>query len=431
MLAIVSGQVSEETVSLNYASCPAGKQREDEGFGCEPCSPGTYRSDEIAMRETPCSKCADGSISSNDLRSCHRCPDRSVPPTTNATANAICRCKTGFMLVEADFADDMKRLESYYGDKFSHEVNMSDFGGGFYAQCIACPPGANCAQVGTERATARPEKDYVPSDSNLLFQRCFNDKACARVSEDLSGDPCDADAGYTGPLCSKCRERFRRTGNALLCERCSPNQGLSVLLAVVVALVGVLAVAGLAYQSRKTAHDPGTLHGILLKLFMNSVQLLAMAASFDFRWTPAVETMLDGLTVASSASDSIIAVDCLLPDPNDAVYFKAVAFLLLPLILCGCLFAGWKLQCRLVNDNCPQSFRRKLISSCIVVFCGIYASVSRSALMLLKCTPHGLDRTPYLFLDQEVRCWSAAHTPLLHPCPLLQPARQSQSLPSR
>jgi hypothetical protein len=175
--------------------------------------------------------------------------------------------------------------------------------------------------------------------------------------------------------------------------------------------VAVLVVVGLVYYTRRTSAEPGTIHGVMLKLWLNSLQVLALATSFDFHWTASIQALLDALSVTSSAGDSVFALDCFLADPVNVVYIQACLYATLPLTSFAMQWVAWKAQCRWANDTDLASFKRKLTSSCIVVNCMIYASVARSALMLLMCKPRGLDKTTYLYLDQDVQCWTAAHWP--------------------
>ena len=123
-----------------------------------------------------------------------------------------------------------------------------------------------------------------------------------------------------------------------------------------------------------------------------------------------VEAFLAGLETVSTAGENAVDVDCLLDRPTDAIYIRSMILALLPSFAAVALAVGWKVQCHLVGDS-RDGFRGKFHMSLIVVYCTIFASVTRSAVMLLQCEPRGLDRTPFLFLDQDIECWSAEHWP--------------------
>jgi hypothetical protein len=263
----------------------------------------------------------------------------------------------------------------------------------------------------------RSTPGWISTDSNVLFEQCVHPVACTSVSAAANSAGglgagltlgCDASQGYTGPLCSKCLPGYRRT-DAFLCEQCNPSTGSSFLVLLCVSILAVVVVAGLVYYTRKTAPEPGTTHGVMLKLLLNTLQVFAQAAAFDFKWTSSVQTMLDGLSMVSSAGDSVFAVDCIMSDPIHAMYLKAVLHEFLPLASFVVLFGVWKAICKWYGDSDPASFRRKLVSSVTVLFAVIYPSVARSAIRLLLCKPRGIEQVPYMFLDQDVQCWTSEH----------------------
>ena len=79
-----------------------------------------------------------------------------------------------------------------------------------------------------------------------------------------------------------CVQGFKRSAG-FLCESCMDSNEVLVLLASGIALA-VVVFAYMIYQSRATASKPNTTHGVLLKLLMNSMQNMAQAAAFDFKW---------------------------------------------------------------------------------------------------------------------------------------------------
>jgi len=270
-------------------------------------------------------------------------------------------------------------------------------------RCVACPVGARCGGLpyegmhvapGFYRASWRPAR--VPGDLQAQFLPCVSAAACAGSqaastafapslyfsgglqqpsymlrphvipgtwtaqqlsapgdlsalmagqwqSSNASGfdadDQCHSSRG--GALCSACKPGFSATADeGAPCTPC-PSSTISWLRLSAGLLAVVAVIAALTVSTIRSKGAPTTLYVALMKLLVNHLQQLAVAAAFPFKWPQELQSMFSVFEATSSVGEALIRADCLEVDAVSPFRGSQIVILLVPLALAVCIVLAW------------------------------------------------------------------------------------------
>jgi hypothetical protein len=161
--------------------------------------------------------------------------------------------------------------------------------------------------------------------------------------------------GYRGTACHQCDVGYARTGQAA-CASCADgwkNAGL----AAAGGLAGLFVVAFTIRGAIASRGAPGKLEIQVAKVLMSHLQLVGLAASFEFNWPAPIVSMLSLVATASSMADSVTSVQCLLGEgwgqPPSRTYVMVFGVLAQPFIAAVVLATVWYLVGRFKPNWSP------------------------------------------------------------------------------
>jgi hypothetical protein len=268
--------------------------------------------------------------------------------------------------------------------------------------CEDCPTGAVCYG----NATMAPKKGYWrPNNETDDFFACPNKAAC------LGGeDPYDpiglCEVGYYGNMCSGCISGYSRFGS-IECLKC-PSPVLSSL--VLTALMIGMTAFGIVFikSAINSAYKPKSLFSVYIKIFMNYLQLVFLATTFNLSWPRLVLDMFAIQQQAGGFTEQIFSIDC---EVRSDSYFNSVRLMtFLPLIISAVVTAIWLMLSRFRKII---DLKSKLSMSCIILFFLIHPSIVKKVFTIFNCTqiePHSY----WLTADLSVKCWDTDHSSVVY-----------------
>ena len=270
--------------------------------------------------------------------------------------------------------------------------------------CNSCPSNVICYG----NFTMVPEPGYWRPDPSLnLFFQCPNKAACIgspldRLPLSLTGL---CATGYSGNLCSVCASDYSLSSRhtCSVCPSLTANLVVSVLVVVVALALGACAIV----ISIRSATRPRSELAIHLKIFMNYLQMVVVAASLNLNWPVFVSLFLNGQDTAGSVSEQFFSFDCILQKVHisSVFYTKMIGNAVLP--ACLLAFAGliWVIITLFMR---MAQILSKLIASLVMILFILHPSLTKSMFSFYSCTqvkPGEL----WLTADLSLRCWSAEH----------------------
>jgi len=270
--------------------------------------------------------------------------------------------------------------------------------------CNSCPSNVICYG----NFTMVPESGYWRPDPVLnLFFKCPNSDAC--IGSPTTVLPLSLTglcaAGYSGNLCSVCTAGYSANGRHKcgLCPSFTANIIVSLLIVLTALALGACAIV----ISIRGASRPRSELAIHLKIFMNYLQMVVVAASLNMNWPEFVSIFLNGQDTAGSVSEQLFSFDCLMQKMDvSSVYFtKMEGNALLPAALL--LFAGlvWAIVsiCLRISHISP-----KIIASLVMILFILHPSLTKEMFSMFSC----IELRPgqlWLVADLSLRCWSSEH----------------------
>jgi hypothetical protein len=255
--------------------CPAGTQAYPAGSAfnaskpCALCPLGTFS---VAPASFTCDVCAAGKYAARTgMTECASC---AAGVSTSAPGSSACTC-----------------LEGYYA-VFSNGTTV----------CVACPSGAACATMDTERTFASlrslPGQWRVPG-AQLTFMACpMKQEACPSSANGTCS------SGYRGVLCATCDPGYHFTW-----QTCVPCRGSNITyLLPVLAVAAVFVVALFVWISRRL--NTSKLVSVA-KICVAYWQVMGSSSSnFNFPWPAFMQKLLDAFRLALLDVFQVTAVDC-------------------------------------------------------------------------------------------------------------------------
>ena len=119
-------------------------------------------------------------------------------------------------------------------------------------------------------------------------------------------------AYYTGNLCSECKPGYSKTSNA--CVDCSSKLYI-VLMCIAVPLVILFIVltvrSSISTEKKKNEGAAPNLFPILMRIFLNYIQLVGIVSSFKFNWDQNVDFVTTTSVTVSSSTTQVFNLDCI------------------------------------------------------------------------------------------------------------------------
>jgi len=292
-------------------------------------------------------------------------------------------CSTGERLTDANECQNCPAGKSLF------EENSKD-------QCTDCPDNMEC--LGGPKIG--PIVNYWRNSKwNDYAVPCVNDEACLghTVSEsEIANYHCKDNynstfcvtgwcgARYSGNLCSTCTSGNAKS-NDIYCVPCSNNPFYYVLAVfLIIAAIGfIVFTVRNALKIKDFTKDGGKPKtSILIKIFLNYVQLVSIVASFDFEWPSQVTSLFTVQSKVSSSSSTVFSIDCFIPS-SDSVkpFFSKLLFISLsPLFLIGIAYLVWWIifQVKRIYDN--KKLKSNLITTCVVLLFMLHTTLVQTSI---------------------------------------------------
>ena len=166
-------------------------------------------------------------------------------------------------------------------------------------------------------------------------------------------------------------------------------------------LIGVLTRSALRSAKKRESKI-----GVLLKIFLNYLQMTVLVADFHLNWPTTLQQAFSSHQFAGNSGEQYLSLDCLLPRP---FFDKTLGIALLPLALVavnllfwGLLWAFSRLSGRSVRVH------EKLVCSTIVSLFYFHLYITHTALSSFGCIaiPPG---DTWLRAETANKCWDGLH----------------------
>ncbi|CAG9331088.1 unnamed protein product [Blepharisma stoltei] len=270
--------------------------------------------------------------------------------------------------------------------------------------CLACPDVAVC--YGSYRMSPKPGywRDNPYTDQ---FWKCPNPSACL-------GSP-DADnvsytgvcsKGYKGNKCQSCQENYSRSLSSK-CKEC-PSLALNIFIIIAIFCLFIIVAFLLVRSIIKSALKPAALVPVYLKIFLNYIQLVNIASTFDLSWPSEVIELFYVQNGVDYVYQQIYSFECLLKEDHGSdSYFKTLVIIAaFPAIAFFIAFIIWILIKAIQQSY--KNFWDDFISTCIIILFLIYPTVVKKLLGSLNCTEINSGEF-WLKEDLDIRCWEERH----------------------
>jgi hypothetical protein len=206
-----------------------------------------------------------------------------------------------------------------------------------------CPVSTDClglpATFPDQQAGSQPDAGYLENAAasiNLTATTAF---------------VCTDSVNASATLCYRCAESHARLTSGSSCEHC-PSLWVTIVL-VLLGLLLLVFLSALLVHTRTGADGGVSLAllgdkdgkltsfetAILVRIFLQYLQISSRAATFRLGWPTAILQFADSQSTASSQTDNLLGLDCLfmgITNPANRLeslfYYKAIIFDLLPII---------------------------------------------------------------------------------------------------
>jgi hypothetical protein len=175
---------------------------------------------------------------------------------------------------------------------------------------------------------------------------------------------------------------------------------LIVVLALCLgAVIIIVAVRG--------AGKPRSELAVLVKIFMNYLQMVVVAASLNLNWPDFVAIFLNGQDTAGSMTEQLFSFDCIMQDMSvkGMFYTKLAGTAVMPaalLLLCLGVWGAISLCSRI------DRLLHKLVASLVMILFVLHPSLTKAMFALFSC----LQLKPtelWLVSDLSLQCWTQEH----------------------
>lgn len=431
------GFVSSILSATNCTSCRIGTESLGEGKTfCSPCDLGKHGIQ--VSNSVKCVICERGRFQDDKgATSCKLCTRRGEIPNDKSTACMKPNHKIAVDCTDTFFLDDRSAEPKEW-------------------KCIKCPEGGYCrgevsfrhghvlAKFGWWRipeTVLNTGKNYTPSFPK--FAECQYPPACQGApNEKLAGNyfadddrtidlavssaplfnrsnnisyGCATQLGFRNHsrLCSTCARNHRRIGN-FKCAVC-PSMTQSYAL---IALGGLVLLLVTLFVARTGISDVGEvkLPTIVNKIFLNYLQVSALALHFPLRWPSALQNLFEAQGSISTIGGHLVNPDCVSDASAASIFYsKQIAFATAPVVTLVVAFTFWFGYGRWSNTpffNKRASSNTTTPKDMFVVTVGVilylvYPTIATQAFRLFSCLSVG--EGMYLVADLEEPCYKGRH----------------------
>lgn len=266
--------------------------------------------------------------------------------------------------------------------------------------CQGCPIGLEC--FGGDKIGPKPE--FWRFDSWIAKAiPCLNPSACLGSTVPLGRAnlvTCKerrddtfcytgfCEHGYEGNLCTSCSDGFAKSGD--FCASCTNNPMFYVVLVLVI-LVAIFFIVftvrnALKVKDATQINKPKT--SILVKVFLNYVQLVSIVGSFQFQWPEQIKTMFEVQNKVASSPSVVFSVDCLLPNQTTstrAFFTKLLLISISPLILIMIGMIVWLVIFMVRKAEFSLNlFRSNLTTTFVVILFMLHATLVQNSILAFR-----------------------------------------------
>lgn len=270
--------------------------------------------------------------------------------------------------------------------------------------CVSCPSHLTCYG----NYTMVPDSGYWRPDPtlNLVFQCPYPD-AClgspaSLMQVSLVGI---CGTGYSGNMCTVCAESYSREGK-YKCGKC-PSLTSNVIVSTLIILTALAIGALVIIIAIRGATRPRSEIAIHLKIFMNYLQMVVVAASLNINWPDFVSLFLNGQDSAGAMAEQLFSVDCIMQDfsVKSVYYTKLQSTALIP---AGLLFLAIIVWSAISICSRVANIWHKVVASLVMILFIMHPSLTKAMFALYSCKeikPGEL----WLVADFSLRCWNTEH----------------------
>ena len=217
-------------------------------------------------------------------------------------------------------------------------------------------------------------------------------------------------SGYTGALCATCTMGTTR-GPGRTCQAC-PDPGSTALIMAVVFLGASLALIYLIYDGVSGAIDiekTGVLpfHTLALRTLISYLQVASMIRLYDMTLPDAVDGLITVETVASSAGDAMVRIDCAMRvSALDLFMAKQAIVYLSPLLLMSMLAVFHVIRI-MMHKVVSDTGRDHFVAGSMVILNLLFPTLVKRSALMFSCREIG----DGVFLDEalDIRCFESDH----------------------
>ena len=264
------------------------------------------------------------------------------------------------------------------------------------SQCSSCPDNMDCYGG----SVIGPVENYWRfSKWNDYAVACVNDEACLgnSITEANSNYYCKTEYNstfcvtgwcsekYTGNMCATCKSGYAKSSD-IYCVACTNNPGYYIL-AVVVIIAAIVFIVFTVRNALKlkdfTKSDAKPKTSILIKIFLNYVQLVSIVSSFDFEWPSQVSGLFSVQSKVSSSSATVFSVDCFLPSSGTIrPFFSKLLFISLsPLLLIVIVLVVWLIIFKVKKWSDRARFKSNVTTTCVVILFMLHTTLVQTSIL--------------------------------------------------
>lgn len=266
--------------------------------------------------------------------------------------------------------------------------------------CRICPSGGSCPGDGHLYPTAGYWRPFESYDGVL---ECPYQLACLGHNIYRSQIGVCAEM-YEGHLCQSCQSGTSRS-RSNQCAKCPDPTKNKVILSF--AACGVFILVGILTRSAlRGAKKRANQVGVLLKIFLNYVQMMGLATKFHLHWPTELFNTFDSYESVGNSGEQLLSLNCLFPRP---FFDKTLAMSLLPIVLLAINVLFWALIWTFYRlRRYPMRIQEKLICSTIVSLFYFHLPITFTALSSFDCMtlPPG---DFWLRDEMAIKCWERQH----------------------
>ncbi|CAG9330649.1 unnamed protein product [Blepharisma stoltei] len=276
-------------------------------------------------------------------------------------------------------------------------------------QCSDCPAHAHCYGG----SLIAPNSGYWrgSNDSARIYE-CLNKGAClGGLLSDIGyiSTTGICSAGCKGNLCQACEIGYSYSSSNV-CAVCDNSWTIIKICFIILGVA--LALAILVRTTIISAYEPTSVMSIYLKIFVNYLQLVSLAAQLRLSWPGMVSSFVEHQSKTGEVSTQFFSFDCLLISKDDPDSYKTVYFTklwicsLIPIILGLIVFMFW-LSIGVVKKSL-RVMKREFIATLCILFFLIHPSLTNYMFSAFSCMD--IYEEKYLMKNLDIKCWDGTHT---------------------